>query len=158
DATATKLKERAESEHDVAVKQLHDTLESAQIAARSKYQPQIDAVEERRVYLSEKIVDTHRTTKENAVKRRDADLKAAQDTNWSGRNAADSKHDSERAKADAAHQEKMAKLKAVYDQAWNELSTKWRNAIAGLREEYASLRAENERCFPPWSDPAWPGR
>src|SRR5262249_22991375 len=57
-----------------------------------------------------------------------------------------------------AHQEKMAKLKAVYDQAWNELSTKWRNAIAGLREEYASLRAENERCFPPWSDPAWPGR
>src|SRR5262245_19593010 len=158
DAAAVKLKERAEAEHDVAVKKLHDTLESAINAARSKYQPQIDAVEERLVYMSEKIVDNHRNTKENAIKRRDLDLKAAQDANWSGRNAADSRHDADRGKAETVHREKMAKLQAAYDQTWNELTTKWRTGIAALRSEYAALRAENERCFPPWDDPAWPGR
>src|SRR5262245_31835772 len=56
EAAAVKLKERAEAEHDVAVKKLHDTLEAAINAARGKFQPQIDAVEERRVYLSEKII------------------------------------------------------------------------------------------------------
>jgi ABC-type multidrug transport system fused ATPase/permease subunit len=158
EAAATKLKERAEAEHDVAVKKLHDTLESAINAARGKYQPQIDAVEERRVYLGEKIVDAHRTAKETAVKRRDADLTAAQDANWSGRNAADAKYDADRAKAEAAHKDRMAKLQAVYDQAWAELTKKWRTGVAALRAEHAALRAENDRCFPPWANPVWPDR
>ena len=92
------------------------------------------------------------------MKRRDFDSKAAKDANTSGRSAANAKHDADREKADNAHKEKMAALQAVYDRAWSELTAKWRNAIAGLRTEYAALRAENEQRFPPWNAPEWPDR
>ena len=46
EAAAAKLKERAESEHDVAVKILHDKLEDDQKTARKRYQPKIDDVED----------------------------------------------------------------------------------------------------------------
>src|SRR5260370_17012407 len=43
DAAAVKLKERAEGEHDVAVKALHDTLETGMNAPRGRFQPPIPA-------------------------------------------------------------------------------------------------------------------
>ncbi|MFL5341578.1 MAG: FtsK/SpoIIIE domain-containing protein [Gemmataceae bacterium] len=158
EAAAERLKELADAEHEKVVGDLRSTQDKAMEAARGKHQPKIDSVEERRAYLQEQMGEKHRIAKERITQRKAEELRQAEEDNWATRAAVEGKFEDDITAAEEHHRERMHELKEAYDHGWRELTETWRGGIARLRAEFAALRGENDRLFPPWDAADWQNR
>lgn len=155
---AKRLAERTQAEHDEKMSDLKEKHDRKTKRAESHFLPLIEQVDQRRQFLLTEAGDRHRRQSETLTKKRDDDLHGAEERNWASRADSDSRHENALAEAEAAYAERQHDSEEAYQHGWRELVSLWQDTLKDLRTEAASLRAENDANFPPWTSTAWASR
>jgi hypothetical protein len=92
---------------------------------------------------------------QTAVRRRDEELRAAEQRCAARHEDAQRKHEADKARIQAEHQRRLEQIRRQNEGSWLAVTTAWRDALKRNKQAVAEVQRMSQELFPPWDDPVF---